>query len=90
MRKGYRLKNLQKKFSYNALKLECAEQGWIIPTAHELGDSDIPYEGVWVTTIPVRKIDALTHSYTFRPISGNLIILNRNNLENAVVLVKEI
>ena len=89
MRKGYKLKVLIKKFNFNELVTECVKQDWKIPLAHELNNTDIPYEEIWVATLPARVIDRVTHAYIFRFKSGNLLVSNRNNLQNAVVLVKE-
>ena len=89
MIEGYKVKVLVAKFGYNTLVKECNKHGWLIPMAHQLGDFVPPYQDVWVATPAVKVSDRKTHGYVFRYDTGSLLLNNKNNLENAIVLIRE-
>ena len=85
--KDYKVKVLIKKFDFNELVAECERQGWELPSATQVSNMNIPYDRVWVTDPPIREEDKVSHAYSFSKVSGSLLIINRNNLEYAVVMI---
>jgi len=97
MVKGYRLKNLFLKMSYDELEKECKREGWIIPLTTELQDYEIKHDGIWTASVVLDTQYKLTEDDIKYGVKLGVVyshkenkeyVTNRNFKMNCAVLVK--
>jgi len=86
-----RFKGLILKFGFRALEGVCREKGWRIPFLSEIGNvpSSWEHSQFWVADLPEKKEDSESHALLFDVKSQKLLLVNKNFMENVVVIVEE-
>lgn len=94
MNKTIKIKYLFKKFSWDQLKKTCIEQNWRIPTIEELKnaqiDESMSYGLVWTIDKPTHDNEDGTRKVMFSLKTGNTVQVNRNFIENCVVIKEKV
>ena len=86
-----KFKGLIRKFGYGLLSSTCEDKKWKIPFVSEIRKSPTSCEHkcFWVADVPEKEEDRETHACVYCVADDVLLLVNKNHMKHAVVIVKE-
>lgn len=86
-----KFKGLILKFGYRSLVATCEEKGWRIPFLEEIKSipTALEYDLFWVADVPEKKEDRESHALVYDVKNKELVLVNKNFMEHAVVIVEK-
>ena len=84
-------KGLILKFGFGSLEALCKRKGWRVPLVSEIRNNPTACEHrcFWVADEPEKIEDRKTHAYLYCVDSKELILVNKNHMKHAVVIVEK-